>query len=720
MRGTLRKIAAWPGRIVRNTSVATRLSLVVLLVALISLVIAAAVGLQRSGELADNVFRARIESLGSARADEVERYIESLERAAISQAISPSTARAIRDFADAYEELDSETPSSADESAVNSYYVDVVAPELSAVRERPVSAASIAPRTPAAVHLQANYVVPGDETGLLADAGDGSRWSELHGSLDVSFNEFAIQAGVDDVYLIEPDGNTIVYSAAKDIDFATSLLFGPQSGSALAVLINSFGDDPEPGTAVIRDFTQYSGAGDEPSLFVASPVIADGSLAGFVALRLGPDRISAITTNDGTWGQEGDTGETYLAARDDLMRSDARGFIEDEGEYVEAVTDAGTATESQTQLMEAFGTTVLFQPVDDEEVDAALDEAPDLVETTNYLGTEVLQARRALDIDGLDWAMFTEFDRAEIEQPSGDFARNLLIVIGLFLVAITFLAGRWAGRIVLPVRIISTRLRAIRAGGEIGEGVSAALVPAGSATEFAELADDIDTMVETLDARNAVATARASERRRLLRRILPPQAAQRAEAGDRDVVDQIAHATVAVIVIRGLGRLMGANEEAKARDLLDRFVEEADALAKRRGVERIRLTGDAYFAACGTVRPHLDHAARTAMFALEVRDLVDDLIGEDDRGLSMSAGIDSGPITIGLTGGSGLVYDAWGATLQGATDLARRARPGDVMVSATARALLPSNLEFEDPADPDDSSGAVRVAARSNDGAAAT
>ncbi|MGA9279663.1 adenylate/guanylate cyclase domain-containing protein [Ilumatobacter sp.] len=720
MRETLRTIGEWPGRIVRNTSVATRLSLVVLLVALVSLVIAAVVGLQRAGQISDTVVRARIESLGAARADEVERYIVNLERAAISQAISPSTAQAIDDFTAAYEVLDAEPPTAEDEQKVNEYYVDVVAPELSEVRDRPVSAARLAPKTPAAIRLQAKYVVPGDETGLLADAGDGSEWSEVHASLDQAFGEFAIQTGVDDVYLIEPEGRTIVYSTAKDIDFATSLLFGPQSGSALAVLINSFGEQPEPGTAMIRDFTTYSGAGDEPSLFVASPVVGDGSVAGFVAMRIGPDRISAITTNGGMWDEQDTTGETYAVAGDNLMRSDARGFIEDESAFVDGVLEAGTATERETQLMEMFETTVLFQPVADQAVDAALDDPPSVVETNNFLGIEVLQARRSLDIEGLDWAIFTEFDRSEIEQPSADFSRNLLIAIGLFLVAITFLAGRWAGSIVLPVRIISTRLRAIRAGGEIGEGVSSELLPSGSSSEFVELATDIDTMLETLAGRNAAASDRASERRRLLRRILPPQVAQRAEAGDRDVVEQIAHATVAVVVIRGLGRLMHDDAGEEARDLLDRFVEEADALAKRRGVERIRLTGDAYFATCGTVRPHIDHGARAVLFALDVRDLIDDLIGDEDRGLSMSVGIDSGPITIGLTGGSGLVYDAWGTTLQSAADLARRAGPGEVLVSATSRALLPSNLVVEDLIGPNVAPGTVLVSGRASDEATVT
>lgn len=709
------QLAATPGRIARNTSVATRLSLVVLLVALVSLVITSVVGLRRGGELADERLRAGLNSLGAARADEIERYIGGLERATLGQAISPSTARAITDFAGAYRELQAQPSSPTDEEAVDVYYMDTVAPELSAVRGRPVDAASLVPRQPAAVHLQANYVVP-SETGrrVLADAGDGSRWSELHSSLHPSFAEFAIQAGVDDFYLIEPDSNVIVYSTAKNADFATSLLTGPQSGTALATLIKSFGDEPEPGVAVIEDFTSYQAVGDEPSLFVASPVFADEMLAGFVALRIGPDEISSITTNNGSWTGQGDTRETYLVARDDLMRSDARGFIEDEASYLAAVTAAGAASEDQIRAMETFQTTVLFQPVSNQDVDAALDREPGLVETTNYLGTDVLQSRRALDIEGLDWAMIADVARQEIEQPIEDFARNLLIAIALFLVTITFLAVRWSERLLEPLRIISANLRTVRSGGGIEQGVSSSALPDGSATEFVRLAADIDIMLETLAARNSDAAERASERRRLLRRILPPQAAQRAEAGERNVVDQVAHATVAVIVIRGLGPLMRADSKDEARVLLDRFVEETDALAKQRGLERVRLTGDAYFATCGTVRPYLDHAARAVSFVLDVRDLVGDL--GDDAAISMSAGIDSGPVTVGLTGGWSVVYDAWGSTVQRAADLARRGGSNDVLISAAVRSQLPSNFVIDDEKGQIDVFGTTIVSGRTRNG----
>ncbi len=714
----LARLRAAPGRIARNISVATRLSLVVLLVALVSLVITAAVGLARGGEITDELLLARTTSIGASRADQVELYIGGLERALISQAISPGTAQAIDELADAYRELQSEAPSGSDRSALEEYYVETVAPSLSAVRGRPVAAASLFPRDPAAIHLQANYIVPdGGDGGLLNDAGDGSRWSELHSAINQSALAFATRFGVDDLYLIEPEQQTIVYSTAKDIDFATSLLTGSQSGTALAALISSFGPDPEPGVAVIEDFTSYTAAGDEPSLFIASPVFANGALAGFAAIRIGPDRISSITTDDGSWEALGDTGETYVVAGDSLMRSDARGFIEDESSYLSAVTAAGTATESQTASMAMLGTTVLLQPIDDQDVARALDEEPGFVDSTNYLGADVLQARRALDIEGLEWALLTEVELQELDAPIEEFVRNLLIAIALFLVAVTFIAVRWADRLLQPLRIISTKLRAVRAGDRIEKGVSSAALPANSPTEFVGLAGDIDTMLETLAARYAAATERAAERRRLLRQILPPQAAQRAEAGEENVVDQVAQATVVVLVIGGLGSLMRAGSTDEARALLDRVVEETDALAKQRGLERIRLTGDAYVAACGTIRPHIDHAARAVSFVLDVRDLVADL-GDDGQVISMKVGVDSGPVTVGLTGGSGLVYDAWGTTVQRAADLARRSSWNEVTVSTEVRTQLPTRFAIEDRIDVVDGRGTAIVSGRAIEGEA--
>lgn len=663
--------------------------MVVVLVALVSVVVTAVVGLNQGRDLANQGIRDRLSAIGATRAQEVERHVEGIERAVVGQAISPRSAVAIGELSQLYRDLADEPLARSARNSVDSYYREVVAPELSVARDRPVNPSSLIPLGDAALALQAEYVVPDEHPDIHTDSIPD--WSEISQPLDDAFREFVLQLGVDDFYLITPDEHIVVYSATKAIDFGTSLSSGPHSGSGLAALIATLSEDPTDGVAMLRDFAPYAPAGDRPAAFVASPVFRDGALAGYVAVRFGPDGLTAITTNDGTWDELGDTGETYVVASDDRMRSDARGFLEDQRSYLAAARESGTATDSEIDAMERFGTTVLLQPIDYEQVNEALSGQSTIENATNYTGEDVLSSRRALDIDGVEWALFAEAGIDEIEQPIVDFNRNLLIAIAVFIVVITFLAVRWSDRLLEPLRTIADRLRLIRDGGDVRGKTE---LPDHSSREFVELGDDIDTMLRTLRARGLVAASRAAERRRLLRRLLPPQIAERAEAGDRDVVDQISVATVAVIVVHGLGALIGDGEADSARRVLDQLVDEADDAASLRGLDRVRLTGDAYFAVCGATRLHLDHASRAASFVLDVMELVDEL---DPGGtVTVSAGLDSGPITIGLTGGDRLVHDTWGPTVQAAADLARSAESGEILASAALRSQLPSRFEVEE------------------------
>ena len=81
----------------------------------------------------------------------------------------------------------------------------------------------------------------------------------------------------------------------------------------------------------------------------------------------------------------------------------------------------------------------------------------------------------------------------------------------------------------------------------------------------------------------------------------------------------------------------------------------------------------------------------------------------------MTAGIDSGPVTVGLTGGSDLVYDAWGATVQQAADLGRTEGADTIYATPRVEAQLSSAFATE-PADPSNTSGVAIVAGRARDG----
>ena len=686
--GRIERLKGAPGGFARNVSVASRLALVVVLVALVSVVVTAYVGLGQGDSLAEDEIEDQLSAVGAARADQVERYINGLERAIVSQALTPRPALAIEEFTRVYRDLNAERASARDSVAVEDYYREVVAPELSDARDRPVNAASLLPVSDAAITLQAQFVVPDPDTG--EPPARLPEWTELDDPLDAALSEFALRSGFDDVYLIDPEAKVVVYSTAKSIDFATSLRSGPQSGTQLAALIDGLSVDPMPGDVAIRDFAPYPPAGDRASAFVGSPVFLDGELAGYVAGRFDPSEITDIMTNNQNWGSLGETGETYVVGADTRMRSDSRLFLEDRSAYFEQVEAAGTATDEELRSMGVFDTTVLFQSIDFRVVEAAMDEPSDVDVVTNYLGDEVMSGSRVVALEGLDWLVFAQAELAAIRSPIDDFVRNLLVAIAVFIVVVTFVAVRWADRLLEPLRVVSTRLRAIRDRDEAGDRPE---LPKGSADEFVELADDIDTMLVTLHERTARARQSADERRLLLRRLLPAPIAERAEAGDRDVVEQVATATVAVLVIGGLGTLVTAGTPERARELLDRFVDEADELAAERGLDRIQLSGDSYVAACGVSRPYLDHAARAADFVLDVCEMLGDL--DPDGGLYVRAGLDVGPITVGLTGGARLIHDTWGSTVQVAVDLARSARRGQVLVSEACRTHLPAKYVLE-------------------------
>ncbi len=148
-----------------------------MLVALVSVVVTAYVGLDRGDSLAEEEIKDQLSAVGAARADQVERYVGSLERAIIGQALTPRPALAIDEFMEVYRDLNAEPPSVRNSESVETYYREVVAPELSEARDRPVNAASLLPIADAAITLQAQFVVPDPDTG--EPLGRLPDWTEL-------------------------------------------------------------------------------------------------------------------------------------------------------------------------------------------------------------------------------------------------------------------------------------------------------------------------------------------------------------------------------------------------------------------------------------------------------------------------------------------------------------------------------------------------------------
>ncbi len=700
-------------RMLRNISLATRLALVALIVTLVSLTVTAAVGLVRGSDLADEVVDDRLIALTASEANNLELFVTSVRRELGALASSPAVAEDLRELTAAVRELSEEPIRSSTAEAVTDHYLSTVRPELEQVRgESGSKVASLVPTGAAAVNLQAAYTVPTEtESGatlspeLVVDAGDGSTYSEIHARIHRTYSSIAVQSGLDDLYLIEPDVSSVVYSYRKRIDFGTSLDLGPHSGSGLARSVDLVSLDVEQ-EPYLSGFSRYVPAIEQPTVFVVSAVVDGDELVGYLAYAISHTRFDDIIAGADRWAAYGASGDAYLVNVDATMITTARSFEEDPVGFFESSKEPGPGllTDAQRRRLVQTDTTALVQSVPSDLVLAA-QQAPGIVDTTNYRGVGVRTVYAALEIPGVTWTLFVEAQTEELDTTIEDYARDMLIAIALFVVAITFIVVRWSTRLVAPIRSIANRLRRARNVADAGPDPLAidptapsSASPDGSdeledtgpgATEFVDLADNVDEMLERLRQRRAAVAERSRERTSLLRQFLPAAIARRSEETNSEVLDHVRQATVAVIQVDGLGDMIGGTPEQEVRDLLGELVDEVDGEAAEAGVERIKLSGSTYYAVCGAGRPLLDHAPRTVAFALRVRDLVSE---STDGRLAARIGVAEGPVSVGLAERAALVYDAWGDTVSLAEQLSQAAPTAGVLVSDVVTAHLPDDF----------------------------
>ncbi len=700
-----------------NISLATRLSLVALVVTLVSLTVTATVGLMRGSDLAGEVADDQLVSVSASRATAVEVALTAIRREVEALATSPATGESISALGDAVEELRAEPTDRARVDALTEFYLAEVIPDLELVRNTRIGPSFLVPTAPQAIYLQGAYTVPGDDAGdaedaeggtgttidpeLVLDPGDGSTYSSLHPAVHQTYGRIGTISGFDDLFLVDARDNTIVYSFRKRIDFATSLDVGPHSGSALARLLGTIADDPT-GGARLSDFAPYVPAGEAPTTFVASAVLDDGRLIGYIAGALSVEQFDAVLSGNDDWDGAGETGDVFLAGPDGIMRTTSRRYATEPAEFLAVATEPGPGelSDDQRRRISRTGTTALVQPIDRRIVDAAAD-GPGLVDSVDYQGVEVRTAYRPLAIDDVDWTIVSEIARDELDDPIERYARDMLLAMALFVVGVTFVAVRWSDRIVAPLRAIARRLRSVRtSGGPTPAGTVD--VPEDGPREYRELADNVDDMLRRLADRQAAVDARNAERVGLLRQFLPANVARRSEESDGEVLDHVGNASVVVLTLDGVADLVGGEPDQQVRDLLAEIVDEVDALATDFGLERIKLTGATYYAVCGATRPLLDHAPRAVGFGLAARDIVDEL---GDGRLAVRGGVASGPVSVGLAARAALLYDVWGDTVARAEQLAASAPDGTILVSDTVRAQLPD--EFVTAGEPTEGSAAV-------------
>jgi len=380
----------------------------------------------------------------------VEDYLSTIARQLKAMANNRGTRTAAQGFGLAfqnYEKLVQEEQSTLREN-VEAYYQQNFLPPLQQNGGANGRSASdfVASLSKNSLALQMGYIVDnpnpvGQKDELVsADVHIAQFYNTLHKQWHTSFKEFQEAFGYYDIYLIDADTGHVIYSVAKEVDFATSLKDGPYADSGLAAAYRQAMSDGQDTAPTFVDFTRYVPSYGAPAGFVATPIYSekDERLA-VLAFQFPIDSLNNIMMErDGM----GETGDAYLVGPDNLMRSDS--YLDPENRSVVAsFADPENGRISSTSVDEAL----------------AGNSGEGVV--TSYRGEPVFSAHRPVTVGGLNWALVAEISEDEALAPVREMWTLAAIAIAIVLLAVAAVAVWTAVRIMKPLGKDPSELQAL-------------------------------------------------------------------------------------------------------------------------------------------------------------------------------------------------------------------------------------------------------------------
>jgi class 3 adenylate cyclase len=607
--------------------------------------------------LRDAAFQ-QVTSLRESRSSELKRTVAEIQQDVVLDSRNQSAIEATEAFTKSFDALEGTPVTASEKSAITSYYADSFAPALEKQSGETTDPSLFEPTTNPQAYLQTHYTVPfkGDyDTAIKEDdAGDGSAWSAAHAKYHDYYRELVYQLGYEDVLLLDTKGN-VVYSAYSGVDLGTNVNTGPYSKSNLATVYNSSLRSNSVDSAQVADYAAYQPSLDAPTAWVASPVGSGSTVLGVLAVQIPTQTIDDVMTGDKGWQKDGlgDTGESYIAGPDKLMRSTSRELIQHPKQFEKDAVSAGTPTATAKREVEK-GSSILLQSVNTTAVTKGLQGRTGTVVDTDYLGHEALVAYKPLGLSGLNYVVVAKVNASEAFAPVDVFTRNLFLSMAAIIVIVTLLSLLLAQVFVRPVRKLQTAVNRVSAG-EIGVEVESR-----SGDEFGDLGHSFNDMSRSLKLKQDLLDEQKAENDRLLLTLMPAEVAKRYKEGEETIAEDHTDVAVSFADVVGFDDFARTKKSGESLHLLNGLWKSFDDAAERLGVEKVRSTQRGYLASCGMTVPRVDNARRIVDFTLEQQAIVERFNGINGTNLSLRAGLDSGLVTSGLIGRTSMVYDMWG------------------------------------------------------------
>lgn len=361
-----------------NIKISVKLPLIILSLSTIALTGMGVLAYYNAKSTLDEGGRARMQIALQTRSASVSSWYENLSKEVITQSSSPSTRRAVTEFIGAWTAL----PGNKTEF-LKEHFKPVTANDADAEKVVDFSA------------VQTDY-------------------SRRHRRRHPYFQTVLERNSYYDIFLFDTEGN-LIYSVAKESDFATNLVTGTLKDTGLATAFKQAVTLGANETTFV-DLAPYGPSNGDVAGFVAAPILSvNGAIMGVYAIQISTDTVSTVFNSDAGLGESGIT--------------------------MAVGPDYHPRLSSENGKVDEF-TAVMVEP---ELVESAMSGTSGMVFTVGANGQDILAAYAPLHLGDLTWAMIAEQDTEELFAPAVSL-RNKMLMQGGILVALSALVSIFLAR----------------------------------------------------------------------------------------------------------------------------------------------------------------------------------------------------------------------------------------------------------------------------------
>jgi class 3 adenylate cyclase len=686
-------LMAW----LRNLTLKSKLLLMLLPIGLLSMGVQAVLGhINSSQSMAEQGFAKAI-AIRQSKKQQLEAFYANLR--AMMPVIGEDVAvvSATAQMKEAFGQLGRTRITDQRRQSLETYYRSSFVPSLAQKMppDQQVLFENIWPRTDRSIEAQVLFIAEnrfqGAERQKLVDHPISNPYTLAHFTYHARFLEIMQRLKLYDLMVIDPDTGNMIYSVAKEVDFATSLLDGPYSNTNMGRLVRRVIAEHKRGFVALSDFETYLPSGFVPAQFIATPIYANFRLVGILIGQVSSGALNDTLNGQNSWVEDGlgTTGAVYIVGADRTLRSDHRPYLENRDAFLTAMKARGVSDQVVERVRRA-GTTIATLPVSLESADRAQRGETGTIATRGIRGQPTLQAYAPLDVPDVTWSLVTQLDRDEVLSSVNAMQRNMMILACTLALGTVLLSMLLAGRFLRPVTRLLGGMADLQTGKEVAK------LEQTSTDEFGQLTGHFNRLTDQLRARDMKIAEKTESNGLLLRRLFPASIVDRMVKGETQIVDLVSNVTVVYASVIGFAKATEDKTPAESMALLNEIFDVFDAQAGEHGIDRVKTIGEHYIAACGLSEIRLDHAQRAVAFsdgaARELRRLAE----QKGLRLDMRAALASGDINAGLVGDRRFVFEIWGKPLNFSRRLVHEAATGEIRITEATHKLLGVDAEFSE------------------------